>query len=57
METHAIKMNRPYAEVLFDEWGTSGKVRPTLGFLKTILEQAQIFRAADEVARMIGGYY
>ncbi|XP_075971424.1 uncharacterized protein LOC142973519 [Anticarsia gemmatalis] len=54
MENHAKETKRKYAEVLFDEWGTSGRVRPTLDTLMKILQQAQIFRAADEVARMIG---
>lgn len=55
MEEHARNTNRTCAEVLFDEWGTSGKVRPTLDTLMKILCQAQIFRAVDEIARMLGG--
>ncbi|XP_021200623.3 interleukin-1 receptor-associated kinase 4 [Helicoverpa armigera] len=54
IEDHAKNTNRTCAEVLFDEWGTSGRVRPTLGTLMNILYQAQIFRAVDEVARMLG---
>lgn len=37
------------------EWGTSGRVRPTLSTLKQILIKAQIFRAADEIAKMLNG--
>ncbi|KAJ8727407.1 hypothetical protein PYW07_001526 [Mythimna separata] len=54
IEEHARNTNRKCAEVLFDEWGTSGRVRPTLEVLMNILNQAQIFRAVDEIARMLG---
>lgn len=54
MGQHAKDTKQKYAEVLFDEWGTSGRVRPTLDTLMKILQQAQIFRAVDEIARMIG---
>lgn len=57
MEEHAKNTNRKCAEVLFDEWGTSGKVRPTLDTLMKILSQAQIIRAVDEIARMLGGMH
>lgn len=54
MKNYAIQTQRKYAEVLFDEWGTSGKVRPTLGTLMDLLQQAQLIRAVEAVARMIG---
>lgn len=55
IEEHARNTNKKCAKVLFDEWGTSGRVRPTLETLMEILQQAQIFRAVDEIARMLGG--
>ena len=55
MEEHAKNTNRTCAEVLFDEWGTSGKVRPTLDTLMDILRQAEMIRAVEEIARMLGG--
>lgn len=36
--------------ILLDEWGTSGKKRPTLELLLNVLVKAQLFRAADLVA-------
>ncbi|XP_026737444.1 interleukin-1 receptor-associated kinase 4-like [Trichoplusia ni] len=54
IEEHAKNTNRKCAEVLFDEWGTSGRVRPTLETLMNYLQKAQIFRAVDEIARMLG---
>lgn len=44
------KQNRPYAEILFEEWGTSGRNRPTLKDLIMILMNADLFRAADLIA-------
>ncbi|KAL0276875.1 UNVERIFIED_CONTAM: hypothetical protein PYX00_004346 [Menopon gallinae] len=44
------KHNRSYTEILLDEWGTSGKVRPTVMTLLEVLLKAQFFRAADFVA-------
>ncbi|CAH1646987.1 unnamed protein product [Spodoptera littoralis] len=54
MEKHAEDTNRKFAEVLFDEWGTSGRVRPTLETLMMILYKAEIFRAVDEISLMLG---
>ncbi|XP_022825027.1 interleukin-1 receptor-associated kinase 4-like [Spodoptera litura] len=54
MEKHAEDTNRKFAEVLFDEWSTSGRVRPTLETLMMILYKAEIFRAVDEISLMLG---
>lgn len=40
-------------EILFDEWGTSGRPRATLGHLKYLLTKAELFRAADYVAKLL----
>ncbi|KAM3956635.1 interleukin-1 receptor-associated kinase 4 [Aphomia sociella] len=50
IEDHAKQSNRKCAEILFDEWGTSGRVRPTLNTLNDIILKAEIYRAADEIA-------
>ncbi|KAG6456574.1 hypothetical protein O3G_MSEX009801 [Manduca sexta] len=53
IQEHAKETHRKCAEVLFDEWGTSGRIRPTIETLKQVLIKAEIFRAADEVATML----
>ncbi|XP_045765434.1 LEAF RUST 10 DISEASE-RESISTANCE LOCUS RECEPTOR-LIKE PROTEIN KINASE-like 1.1 [Maniola jurtina] len=54
IEEHAKATNQNCTDILMDEWGTSGRIRPTLGTLKEILNKSQIFsRAAEEVAIML----
>lgn len=50
IENASIKQNRMSTEILFDEWGTSGKNRPTIGILLELLVDAELFRAAEFVA-------
>ncbi|KAL0861251.1 hypothetical protein ABMA27_008814 [Loxostege sticticalis] len=50
---YAKHSNRNCAEILFEEWGTSGRVRPTLGTLQDIVKKAGILKAADEIALML----
>lgn len=50
IEHESEKTHRPCTEILFDEWGTSGRVRPALGHLLYLLTKAELFRAADYVA-------
>lgn len=38
------------AQILFDEWGSSGRKRPNLGHLLDLLVQANLYRAADYLA-------
>ncbi|CAK1545919.1 unnamed protein product [Leptosia nina] len=41
-------------EILLDEWATSGRVRPTLYDLKSIIDKTQVlYRAADELAEVL----
>ena len=49
--------SRLYSQILFDEWGTSGRKneRPTLGVLLHLLVQSKLFRAADFVAELLNG--
>ncbi|GBP06396.1 Protein Tube [Eumeta japonica] len=43
------------SEILFDEWGSSGRTneRPTLGVLLHLLVQSKLYRAADFVAELL----
>lgn len=43
--------NRPCAEIFFDEWGTSGRKRPTVRLLYDYLERIKFLRAADFIKR------
>ncbi|XP_059474580.1 uncharacterized protein LOC132196136 [Neocloeon triangulifer] len=44
------------AEILFDEWGTSGRQRPTLTTLVNLLTDLKLYRAADYVSmNLLGG--
>lgn len=36
--------------ILFEEWGTSGRERPTVGHLLDLLTKTSLYRAADYVA-------
>lgn len=48
--------HRSPTEVLFDEWGTSGRIRPTVETLLDLLIEINMFRAADIVAKdLLGG--
>lgn len=38
---------------MFEEWGTSGRIRPTIGHLLALLVRVELFRAADFVAVQI----
>ncbi|KAJ8917745.1 hypothetical protein NQ315_005196 [Exocentrus adspersus] len=50
IESASEKYRKPCTEILLDEWGTSGRVRPTVGHLLYLLTKAKLFRAADYVA-------
>uniref|UniRef100_T1H1X4 Death domain-containing protein n=1 Tax=Megaselia scalaris TaxID=36166 RepID=T1H1X4_MEGSC len=52
--TEASKHRSP-TEVLFDEWGTSGRIRPTVETLLDLLIEINMFRAADIVAKDLLG--
>nr|WMZ41590.1 tube protein [Altica viridicyanea] len=50
IENESDKSRKTCTEILFDEWGTSGRIRPALGHLLYLLTKANLFRAADYVA-------
>lgn len=41
------------SEIFLDEWGTSGKIRPTLKVLMEYLYEIKLIRAADCIANTI----
>nr|XP_012140958.1 PREDICTED: protein Tube isoform X4 [Megachile rotundata]XP_012140959.1 PREDICTED: protein Tube isoform X5 [Megachile rotundata] len=53
IEQAAQQQKRNAAEIFLSEWGTMGKRRPTLHTLFKLLVKAELFRAADYVARDI----
>lgn len=54
IELGGIQYKRSCSEILFDEWGTSGRPRASLGHLKYLLAKAELFRAADYLAKLLG---
>lgn len=50
LENAVHRTNRYAGEILFEEWGTSGRERPTIGCLLQILIKAELYRAVDYVA-------
>lgn len=51
MIEQAANHQRSAAEIFLSEWGTMGKKRPTLSVLLNFLVKAELFRAADYVAK------
>ena len=47
IESHSRKTGKMGMDILIDEWGTSGKVRPTIEDLYLICDDLELFRAAD----------
>lgn len=50
MERESKERRRSATEILIEEWGTSGRIRPKLHNLRDLLVQVELFRAADYVA-------
>lgn len=50
IENGSLKFRRLCTDILLEEWGTSGRVLPTLGHLLHLLVKAELFRAADYIA-------
>lgn len=53
IEDHSRSTGRKCAEILIEEWSTSGRIRPTLSTLKDIVLKAEIYRAADALAALL----
>ena len=45
--THSRQTGKMGMDILIDEWGTSGRVRPTVQDLYLMCDELQLFRAAD----------
>ncbi|XP_047985830.1 interleukin-1 receptor-associated kinase 4 [Leguminivora glycinivorella] len=54
IEEHSKVVNEKCAKILFDEWGTSGQIRPTLKTVQHIALKAEMMRLADEIADILG---
>lgn len=57
IENHSKETKVKCAKVFLIEWGTSGRVRPTLKTLQKLLLKALMFKAVDAIAIMLGGKY
>lgn len=53
IEQHAFAARRSCSEILLDEWATSGRRRPTTGTLYSLLQECELFRAADYIAQEV----
>lgn len=53
IENASNKLQKSCTEILLDEWGTSGRIRPALGHLLFLLTEAQLFRAVEYVAKQL----
>ena len=47
IETHSRQTGKLGMDILIDEWGTSGKVRPTVEDLYLLCDELQLYRASD----------
>lgn len=50
IDRESKEQRRSPSLILFEEWGTSGRVRPTLGHLLQLLVRIEFYRAADYIA-------
>lgn len=50
VEEAGQKQTRTCAEIFLEEWGCSGRKRPTLADLLDLLKEAELFNAADYLA-------
>ena len=55
IESHSRKTGKMGMDILIDEWGTSGKVRPTVEDLYLLCDTLELFRAADFILESLLG--
>ena len=56
VEQHSKQTGKKGMDILLDEWGTSGRVRPTVLDLFQLCDSLQLFRAADFIQNeLLGG--
>lgn len=53
IKKEADRQGLPVAMILFDEWGTSGQIRPTVEHLYKLLNLIPLYRASDYIAENI----
>ncbi|KRT79876.1 protein kinase, partial [Oryctes borbonicus] len=54
IEQASQRSNRLPSDILFEEWGSSGRIRPTLGHLFFLLQECRLYGAADFLANILG---
>nr|XP_018901883.1 PREDICTED: interleukin-1 receptor-associated kinase 4-like [Bemisia tabaci] len=54
IENASLVQKRSCSEILLEEWGTMGRKRPDLELLLKLLTKAELLRAADYIASVIG---
>lgn len=55
IEAEAKRQSKPAFEILVEEWGTSGKERPTVQQLIQLLVKVELYRAADFLSKDLLG--
>jgi len=56
IDKHSKQTGKPGMEILLDEWGTSGRIRPTVEDLFRLCEGLELFRASDYILEdLLGG--
>lgn len=54
IRNHAQQLMKSPILILFDEWSTMGKTRPTARHLLALLTKCQLYRAAEYLAQLVG---
>ena len=49
IDKHSKQTGKPGMEILLDEWGTSGRIRPTVEDLYRLYDSLELFRASDYI--------
>eukprot|EP00092_Neocalanus_flemingeri_P030027 GFUD01032601.1.p1 GENE.GFUD01032601.1~~GFUD01032601.1.p1 ORF type:complete len:521 (-),score=145.69 GFUD01032601.1:60-1622(-) len=56
IDKHSKQTGKPGMDILLDEWGTSGRIRPTVEDLFRLCESLELYRAADFILEdLLGG--
>ena len=56
LDKHSKQTGKQGMDILLDEWGTSGRVRPTVTDLFSLCHSLELYRAADFIQQdLLGG--
>jgi hypothetical protein len=56
IDKHSKQTGKPGMDILLDEWGTSGRTRPTVEDLFRLCESLELYRASDFILEdLLGG--